>query len=35
VLIARGRTVTHLDVLHEPPSDDFDTALARYRDARR
>lgn len=35
VLIARGRTVTHLDVLHEPPSDDFDTALANYRDARR
>ncbi len=35
VIIARGRGVEHLEVLREPPSDDFDRALASYRAARR
>lgn len=34
VLVARGRDVTHLDVLREPPARDFDTSLAAYRAAR-
>jgi hypothetical protein len=35
VLIARGRDVEHLEVLREPPSNDFGQALANYRAARR
>ena len=34
VLVARGRDVTHLDVLRHSPGDDFDESLRAYRTAR-
>ena len=34
VLVARGRDVTHLNVLREPPTADFDASLAAYRAGR-
>lgn len=34
VVVARGREVTHLDVLREKPRADFESALAAYRAAR-
>ena len=34
VLVARGRAVTHLDVLREPPGSDVDASLRAYRAAR-
>jgi ectoine hydroxylase-related dioxygenase (phytanoyl-CoA dioxygenase family) len=34
VLVARGRDVTHLDVLRQPPPGDFDQSLRTYRAAR-